>query len=42
MDMINIRGLSKTFHTEQGDVQAVRNLDLEVEKGSFFTLHYSL
>lgn len=38
MDMIEIRQLSKTFHTEQGDVQAVRNLDLEVERGSFFTL----
>lgn len=36
--MIKIKGLNKTYHTDQGDVHAVRDLEFEVEKGSFFTL----
>jgi len=38
MSMIKIKDLSKTFHTDQGDVQAVQGLEIEVERGSFFTL----
>lgn len=36
--MIQIKRLSKSFQTDQGKVQAVQDLDLEVEEATFFTL----
>lgn len=36
--MITIRNLTKQFHTKQGAVQALRGIDLEVEKREFFVL----
>jgi iron(III) transport system ATP-binding protein len=38
MSMIRIRNLCKFFRTDQGDVQAVKDLSIDVQKGSFFTL----
>lgn len=38
MGMIKIENLYKSFHTRYGDVGAVRNLNLEVERGTFYTL----
>ena len=36
--MIQVKELCKTYSTEQGGLQAVRGIDLEVEKGEIFTL----
>lgn len=36
--MLSLRHISKTFFTEYGDVQAVRDVSLDIEKGDFFTL----
>ena len=38
MRMIKIRNLCKSFRTDQGEVGAVKDLNIEVERGSFFTL----
>ncbi len=34
--MIKLENVSKTFSSGQGDVEAVRNIDLEIEKGDIF------
>jgi iron(III) transport system ATP-binding protein len=36
--MIEVKGLHKKFTTEQGQVRAVRGIDLQVGEGEFFTL----
>lgn len=36
--MITVRNLTKQFHTKQGAVQALRGIDLEVDKREFFVL----
>jgi iron(III) transport system ATP-binding protein len=36
--MIEIRGLHVRYHTDRGDVHAVRGIDLKVEPGQFYTL----
>jgi putative ABC transport system ATP-binding protein len=36
--MIEIRGLTKTYHTGDVDVHALRGLDLSVEKGEFVAI----
>ena len=38
MRMITVQSLSKRFETDQGGVQALKELDFEVEEGQFFTL----
>lgn len=38
MSMIKIRNLCKSFQTDQGDVHVVKDLNIDVERGSFFTL----
>lgn len=34
--MISIRNLSKTFSTPKGDIQVLKDINLEVEKGDIF------
>lgn len=36
--MLSLRHISKTFFTDYGSVQAVRDVSLDIEKGDFFTL----
>ncbi len=36
MSVVRIENLSKTFHTANGDVQALRNIDLSIEEGDIF------
>jgi len=36
--MLSLRHIKKTFFTEYSDVQAVRDVSLDIEKGDFFTL----
>jgi iron(III) transport system ATP-binding protein len=38
MSMIKIKGMFKSYKMRQGTVYAVKDLNLEVEKGSFYTL----
>jgi len=38
MSMVKIEQLGKSFHTDEGEIHAVRDLELKVEKGAFFTL----
>ena len=34
--MIEIKNLSKTFHTSGGDVEALKDIDLRIEDGDIF------
>ncbi len=36
MPLVKIQGLSKTFHTANGDVQALKDINLSIEQGDIF------
>ena len=36
MSLVSIKNLSKTFHTANGDVNALRNIDRNIEEGDIF------
>ncbi len=36
--MLSVRGLAKTYRTEQGEVRALRGVSFEVRKGEFYAL----
>lgn len=36
MPLVKIQNLSKTFHTANGDVQALKNINLSIEQGDIF------
>lgn len=35
---IHIKNLARVFHTKQGDIPAIQNIDLKIKDGEFFSI----
>lgn len=35
---INIKNLERVFHTKQGDIPAIKDIDLKIKDGEFFSI----